>query len=552
MTASAVNAVAAEDRLTATRFIRPFRTITHADIGEAGGKNASLGEMYRSLTPLGVLVPNGFAITADAYRYVLTSANAWALLHEALDGLDANDVADLQRRANLAYDAVAKTSLPEDLAGQIVGAYRELAEQYGTELSVAVRSSATAEDLPTASFAGQHVSYLNVRGERMLLEAYKGCLASLFLERAIHYRVDRGFDHFKVALSVGVMKLVRSDRACSGVAFTLDTDTGFRDVVLITGSYGLGENIVQGNVDPDEFYVHKTTFQQGHRAVLRRRIGSKALTMELGDAGDLASATRNRDTSSSDRRRYCLADTEVFTIADACLKVEHRYGELAGYPVPMDVEWAKDGLDGRIYLVQARPETVASRQSGHHIEEYALQTAATPVAVGRAVGSSVAAGRVHLVAGQTGMETFCAGDVLVAETTTPDWEPIMKIASAIVTDRGGRTCHAAIVARELGIPAVVGCGSASRRLAELGDVTVSCADGENGRVYAGRLAFEKRITDVGELPHPPVPIMLTLGDPDALLRAVSCRMTASGSCALSSSSPTRSAFTRSHCCTRNV
>jgi len=502
------------DRLEARRFIRPFRTISNGDVAEVGGKNASLGEMYQALTPLGILIPNGFAVTAEAYRYVLTSSGAWKLLHEALDGLDPSGVADLARRARAAHDAVANAALPEDLAAEILGAYRELIEQYGDALSLAVRSSATAEDLPTASFAGQHESYLNVRGEQMLLEAYRSCIASLFLERAIHYRIDRGFDHFKVALSVGVMKMVRSDLACSGVAFTLDTDTGFRDVVLITGSYGLGENIVQGTVDPDEFYVHKPTFEAGYRAVLQRHLGSKAFTLGYGDGSGLASTTVNRQTPPADQARACLTDAEVLAVADACIKVERHYSELAGHPMPMDVEWAKDGGDGRIYLVQSRPETVASQRSAQVIDEYHLETAAPALVTGRAVGTSIAAGRVRVVGSPSEFPAFQPGDVLVAETTTPDWEPVMKIASAIVTDRGGRTCHAAIVARELGKTAVVGCVSATKKLATGTDVTVSCAHGEEGSVYAGRLAFEKREIDVGALPKPPVKIMLTLGDPE--------------------------------------
>ncbi len=505
----------AEDRLTQRRFIRPFRTIGNADVAVAGGKNASLGEMYRTLTPAGVPVPNGFAVTAEGYRHVLAEANLLAPLHDALDRLDVKDLRDFAARAARAHDLVNSAPLPNDLRAEICAAYRELEAQYGDSVSVAVRSSATAEDLPTASFAGQHESYLNVRGEAMVLGAYRRCLASLFMERAIHYRIDQGFDHFRVALSVGVMKMVRSDLACSGVAFTLDTETGFRDVVFVTAAYGLGENIVQGNVDPDEFYVHKPTFEAGYRSVLRRSLGSKTMKLILAQGADLQAMTQNVETSPQERDHFCLSDAEVLTLADYCIKVEQHYSALAGHPVPMDVEWAKDGTDQGIYLVQARPETVASRQATQVINEYRLETDQPPLVIGRAVGAGVATGPVRIVRSTDGLELFRAGEILVAETTTPDWEPVMKSAAAIVTDRGGRTCHAAIVARELGIPAVVGTGTATKVLAGTADATVSCAQGEEGRVYAGRVPFERQPIDVGELPQAPVKVMLTLGDPDS-------------------------------------
>lgn len=506
---------AAEDRLRQTRFIRPFRTISNADVAIVGGKNASLGELYRELTPLGARVPNGFAVTAEAYREVLTHAGAWRALHEVLDGIDPANLADFAARAERAHEIVTHAPLPDALAGEILEAYRALQGQYGVGVSLAVRSSATAEDLPTASFAGQHESFLNVRGNAMLLEAYRQCLASLFMERAIHYRIDRGFDHFKVALSVGVMKMVRSDLASSGVAFTLDTETGFRDVVFVTGSYGLGENVVQGNVDPDEFYVHKPTFEAGYRAVLRRRIGAKAVKLVFAEANDLRETTRNVETPLADRQKACLCDAEILELAGTCVEVEKHYGQLAGHSVPMDVEWAKDGDDGLIYLVQARPETAASQRQGNVIEEYRLAANEKPLTTGRAVGGTIAAGPVRVVRNKEELSSFKPGEVLVAETTTPDWEPVMKIASAIVTDRGGRTCHAAIVARELGIPAVVGTGNATALLASVAEATVSCAHGEEGRVYAGRIPFECKEIDVGALPKPPVAVMLTLGDPES-------------------------------------
>jgi pyruvate, water dikinase len=502
------------DCLPDLRFVRPFRSIRNADVALVGGKNASLGEMYATLAGAGVLVPNGFAVTADAYREIVSAAGLWPHLHELLDGLDGADMKQLAARAQRAHAAVAAAPLPEGIAEQILAGYRALQTQYGPELSVAVRSSATAEDLPTASFAGQHESFLNVRGEEQVLLAYRRCLASLFLERAIHYRLDQGFDHFKVALSVGIMKMVRSDLAASGVAFTLDTESGFRDVVFLTGSYGLGENVVQGTVDPDEFFVFKPAFEAGFRRVLRRRIGAKAVKLVLTASTGVGTSTANVATPDDDRRRACIDDGDALELAGSCIAIERHYGEIAGRPVPMDVEWAKDGIDGRLYIVQARPETAASQQSELTIEEYAVHPSAPPLVTGRAVGAKIASGKVCAVANEGDLQRFAPGDVLVAQTTTPDWEPVMKTAAAIVTDRGGRTCHAAIVARELGIPAVVGTGNATALLAAGAEITVSCAQGETGRVYAGRVPFDVERVDVSDLPKPPVEIMLTLADPD--------------------------------------
>ncbi|HZO94164.1 MAG TPA: phosphoenolpyruvate synthase [Candidatus Baltobacteraceae bacterium] len=497
------------DALSERRFIRPFRTIANADVAIVGGKNASLGEMYRDLAASGVRVPNGFAVTADAYRFVLDAAGAWQRLHAILDGLDAADVADLGDRAARAHALVVALPVPEALRGEIVAAYAELCAQYGPGVSVAVRSSATAEDLPSASFAGQHETFLNVRGEANVLEAYRRCLASLFLERAIHYRVDNGFDHFKVALSVGVMKMVRSDLAASGVAFTIDTETGFPDVVLITGSYGLGESVVQGSVDPDEFMVHKPTYEQGFRAVLSRRLGEKQSKLVYGGDDTLEAATRNVPTPPGDRGLPCLRDEDVLELAGACIAIERHYG------VPMDVEWAKDGVDGSIFIVQARPETGAAQRRAVRAVTYRIAAPPAPLVTGRAVGTAVAAGSVRVVRDAAGLAAFRAGQILVAPTTTPDWEPVMKIASAIVTDRGGRTCHAAIVARELGIPAVVGAGNATAKLHDGDDATVSCAEGDVGRVYPGRIPYERTELDAATIPRPPVKITLILADPDA-------------------------------------
>ncbi len=494
-------------------YIRWFEELTIDDVPLVGGKNASLGEMYQELTPKGILVPNGFAITADAYRDMLTEASAWEALHEALDGLDPDDVADLARRGARARAIVYGAPLPSALREEIVAAWRRMVEEYGEEVSVAVRSSATAEDLPTASFAGQQETYLNVQGEEHLLDAVKRCFASLFTDRAIHYRIDNGFDHFKVALSVGVQKMVRSDLAASGVMFSLDTETGFRDVVFITGAYGLGENVVQGAVEPDEFYVHKPTFEQGHRAVLRRSLGSKKIKMVYATGGT-RQTTRNVPVPEADRLRFCIDDEDVLKLAEYAILVEKHYSEKAGEPRPMDMEWAKDGIDGRLYMVQARPETVESRKKGTILEQYHLKEEGEVLARGYAIGTRIAAGHARYIRDVAHLHEFVPGEVLVADATTPDWEPVMKQAAAIVTNRGGRTCHAAIVARELGIPAVVGCDNATETIPDGEMVTVSCAGGDEGRVYRGKLEWEVIETDLSDLPRPKTKIMINLGNPD--------------------------------------
>src|SRR6185437_4723253 len=469
-----------------SRFIRLFEEISAADVALVGGKTASLGEMYRSLRPRGVSVPNGFAITAEAYRHVLTQAQAWEKLHTALDGAKVDDLEDLARRAGLAREIVYAAGLPEDLKKEILAAYRALQREYGPELSVAVRSSATAEDLPTASFAGQQESFLNVKGEEALLNACRHCFASLFTDRAIHYRVDVGFDHFKVALSIAVMKMVRADLASSGVIFTLDTESGFRDVVLITGSYGLGENIVQGVVEPDEVMVFKPTLFTGHRAVLRRSLGSKKIKMVYAESGT-RETTCNVETSAAERERFCLTDAEAVSLASQALEIERHYSARAGAPQPMDIQWAKDGLDQRLYIVQARPVTGIAQKRGAVMEEYVLGEKDRVLVSGRAVGERIAAGPVRLIASSAQAGEFQCGEVLVTDGTTPDWEPIMRRAAAIITNRGGRTCHAAIVAREFGIPAVVGTEDGTRRLSQGQQVTVCCAEGEVGNVYDGKL-----------------------------------------------------------------
>jgi len=497
----------------AVNYIRWFDELTIDDIPLVGGKNASLGEMYRELTPQGVKIPNGFAISADAYRFILDQAGAWNALHEALDPLDANDVDDLARRGARAREIVYGATLPDILREQILAAFHALKNQYPNEISVAVRSSATAEDLPNASFAGQQDTYLNIESDEQLLDACRRCFASLFTDRAIHYRIDQGFEHFKVALSIGIMKMVRSDLAASGVIFSLDTETGFRDVVFITGAYGLGENVVQGAVAPDEFYVHKPTFEQGHRAVLRRTLGLKKIKMEYAH-GRTREATRNVPTPKEDRQRFCISDTDVLTLADYAIKIEKHYSTRAGHNKPMDMEWAKDGVDGELYMVQARPETVESQLSGTTLEIFHLKESGKIVTSGNAVGTRIASGHARLIRDPSQLDTFQPGEVLIADTTTPDWEPVMKVAAAIVTNRGGRTCHAAIIARELGIPAVVGCETATEAIIDATAVTVDCSQGNRGRIYAGELAFEKEITDLGELSRPTTKIMLNLGNPD--------------------------------------
>ncbi len=493
------------------RYIRFFSQIGIEDIPRVGGKNASLGEMYRELKSAGVLVPNGFAITAEAYRTVLDAAGAWSGLKDVLGDLDPKNVEDLGKRAALARDIVQSAVLPSALVDEIRTAYQRLTAEYGSSLSLAVRSSATAEDLPTASFAGQHESYLNITGEAALLDAVRHCFASLFTERAIRYRIDNGFDHFKVYNSVGVMKMVRSDLAASGVIFTIDTETGFQDVVFLTGSYGLGENVVQGTVDPDEFYVFKPLYRAGKRVVLKRSLGGKEMRMVYGSGGK---ATRNLPTAVAERERFCLSDAEVLDLAGQALAIEAHYSAKAGVPRPMDIEWAKDGVDGKLYIVQARAETVASRKNRNELEEYRLQEHGTVVVSGRAVGTKIVTGRARVIAQPSDLDHFVPGEILVADTTSPDWGTVMQAATAIVTNRGGRTCHAAIVAREHGIPAVVGTEDGTRKIATGDALTIACSEGEVGKVYQGTLPFNVERTDLKALGRPVTEIMLNVGDPD--------------------------------------
>ena len=496
-------------------FIKFFSQVGIDDIDTVGGKNASLGEMFQALTPQGIPVPNGFAITAQAYKTHLTENNIWAPLHEIIDGLNENDMVDLANRGNQARTLIFNAPFSEQLESEILQAYRILKEGFSTEISLAIRSSATAEDLPTASFAGQQDTYLNVEGEHALLNACKRCFASLFTDRAIHYRIDHGFDHFSVGLSIGVQKMVRSDLGASGVMFSLDTETGFEDAAFITGAYGLGENVVQGAVDPDEFYVHKPTFELGYRSILKRHLGSKKIKMVYA-SDTTKSPVVNISTPIKDQAKFCLSDEEVLTLADYNIRIEKYYSEHAGYHKPMDMEWAKDGLDGKLYIVQARPETVTSQASRTTLQTFEIEVPdATEVLIsGRSVGQKIAQGQAHVIEHVNDIDQFQPGEILVSDITTPDWEPIMKLASAIITNRGGRTCHAAIIARELGIPAIVGCGKATEALQDNPYVTASCAEGETGNVYHGKIPYRIVETDLSQLETPKTEMMINLGNPD--------------------------------------
>ena len=498
--------------------IKFFNEIGIEDVAEVGGKNASLGEMYQNLTSEGVRVPNGFAVTSSAYIYLLDANDAWKKLHAELDTLDVTSVDALQSAGKNCRDIVYNCEIPDDLKNDILTAYEKLKEEYGDKLSVAVRSSATAEDSPEASFAGQNDTYLNITNADALLDAYKRCLASNFTDRSIHYKYDNGFDYLKVYLSVVVMKMVRSDKASSGVMFSLDTETGFKDVVFINAALGLGENVVQGTVNPDAFYVHKPTFNKGFKTVLKRSLGSKEKKMIFTDTINLDNIaveyTKNIPTTKQEQSHFCITDDDVMVLAEYAIKVENHYSQKAGFHKPMDMEWAKDGEDGQLYMVQARPETVESQKHGNILEVYQMKETGKVLVSGQAIGTKIGQGKVHYIKGVEELDTFKAGEVLVADTTNPDWEPIMKIASAIITNKGGRTCHAAILSRELGIPAVVGCDNATEVLADADKVTVSCAEGEEGHIYEGILDFEIQKTDLSNLPKTKTQIMMNLGNPD--------------------------------------
>ena len=498
--------------------IKWFKEIGIEDVAEVGGKNASLGEMYQNLTAENVRVPNGFAVTSSAYIYMLDANNAWDKLHALLDDIDVNNIDELQKKGKQCREIIQNCTIPDDLKSEILASYGELKKEYGENLSLAVRSSATAEDSPEASFAGQNDTYLNISSEEELLDAYKRCLASNFTDRSIHYKHDNNFDYLKVYLSVVVMKMVRSDIGASGVMFSLDTETGFKDVVFINAALGLGENVVQGTINPDAFYVHKPTFNKGFRSILKRSLGSKEKKMIFTDTINLDNIaveyTKNIDTTPEEQNHFCLTDDDVMVLADYAIKVEKHYSQKAGFHKPMDMEWAKDGVDGHLYMVQARPETVESQKKGTILETYHLKETGKVLVTGQAIGTKIGQGKAHYIKDVSELDTFKAGEVLVADTTNPDWEPVMKIAAAIITNKGGRTCHAAILSRELGIPAVVGCDNATDVLADADDVTVSCAEGQEGHVYEGLLKFEIEKTDLNNLPKTKTQIMMNLGNPD--------------------------------------
>ena len=485
-----------------------FDQIGMNDVSRVGGKNASLGEMVARLAPKGVRIPGGFAVTATAYRLFLRRAGLEEKVRQLLRELDAETMENLSAVGRKIRRAIRGADLPGELTEVIRLAYRQLEEEYGEEADVAVRSSATAEDLPEASFAGQQETYLNIRGEEELLEAVRRCFASLFTNRAISYRHDQGFDHLEVALSVGVQKMVRSDKGCAGVIFTLDTETGFPDVVLINAAWGLGENVVAGAVNPDEYYVFKPTLRKGYRPIIGKNPGSKEKKVIYAEEGGKGT-TREVSVSNEDRRRFCLEDEEILELARQACTIEEHYGR------PMDIEWAKDGETGDLYIVQARPETVQSVREKSRLETYRLKEKSEEIlARGKSVGAKIGAGRALVIKAAHEIDRFEKGCVLVTDMTDPDWEPVMKKAAAIVTNRGGRTCHAAIVSRELGIPCVIGTGEGTAKIPDGEEVTVSCAEGETGLVYAGKLEFEVQETDLSGVERPRTAIMMNLGNPE--------------------------------------
>jgi len=510
-----------------------FEEVGIVDIPLVGGKNASLGEMIQELTSKGISVPTGFATTAYAYRYFIKGAGLEEKLRQIFSDLDVEDVHNLRERGKQARALILDTPFPADLQAAIASAYQKLCERYGynnelcdrfegeakeqcdresQDVDVAVRSSATAEDLPDASFAGQQETYLNVHGVRSVLEACHQCFASIFTDRAISYRTIKNFDHFEVALSVGVQKMVRSDLAASGVMFSIDTETGFKNAALVTAAYGLGENVVQGAVNPDEYFVFKPTLIEGFRPILEKRLGTKEIKM-IYDVGG-TKLTKNVSVAQSERVKFALSDDEILTLGKWACIIEDHYSAVRGTYTPMDIEWAKDGLTGGLYIVQARPETVQSQKSGSVLRNFKLNGTGDIITTGRAVGEMIGQGKARVILDVHNLDQFKAGEVLVTNKTDPDWEPIMKKASAIVTNQGGRTCHAAIIAREMGIPAIVGCGNATGLLKTGQEVTVSCSEGEEGRIYAGLVPFEIQETQLDNLPQIKTKILMNVGNPE--------------------------------------
>ena len=493
-------------------FIKWFREIGIGDVPTVGGKTASLGEMFRELTPKGVKVPDGFAITAQAYREFLREGELEGTIDSLLGGLDTRNVDALHNCGSKIREAILSAQFPFDLESQIRAAYDQLQKIGNASAGVAVRSSATAEDLPDASFAGQQETYLNVRGHHGLIDACRRCFASLFTDRAISYRVDKGFDHRKVALSICVQRMVRSDLGASGVMFTIDTETGFRNAVLINAAYGLGENVVQGSVNPDEYYVFKPTLKNGCRPILQKTIGNKEFKLIYDVGGE--KMVKNVPVSLGDRNRFAISDDDILTLARWACVIEDHYSAVKGKPTPMDTEWAKDGQTGELFIVQARPETVESRRDREMLEIFELKERGRVLVNGRSVGSRIAAGPVHVIKSAHNLREFQEGEVLVTDKTDPDWEPIMKKAAAIVTNRGGRTCHAAIVSRELGVPAIVGTEHGTELLRNGQTVTVCCAEGDIGSVYEGKLPFEVKRTNLKDLPRPRTRVMMNVANPE--------------------------------------
>jgi pyruvate,water dikinase len=488
------------------RYIMGLHEVQMSDVNQVGGKNASLGEMIKNLTKSGkVKVPGGFATTADAYREFLAHEGLADKINEVLNRLDVSDVKELVKVGSKIRNWVMNTPFPPEFEKSIDEAFENLEAEYGKDVSWAVRSSATAEDLPDASFAGQQETVLNVKGIKDIKKYILEVFASLFNDRAIAYRVHQGFDHSQVALSAGIQKMVRSDIGASGVMFTLDTESGFKDVVFITGNYGLGEMVVQGGVNPDEFYVHKQSYEAGYHAIINRTLGSKKQKMIYASKGE--SPVEVVDVPENEQQKFCLNDAQIHELAKQALEIEKHYKR------PMDIEWALDGLDGNIYIVQARPETVQSRK-GKTIDRYTLKKRGEVITVGRSIGALIGSGKAKLIANLDEMDKIQEGDVLVTDMTDPDWEPIMKKASAIVTNRGGRTCHAAIIAREMGVPAVVGCGDATDKIADGAPVTVSCAEGDIGYIYKEELEYKCDSIEINSMPEIPVKIMMNVGNPE--------------------------------------
>ncbi len=518
-----------------------FEEVGIKDIPLVGGKNASLGEMIQELTPKGIEVPTGFATTAYAYRYFIKKAGLEEKLRKIFADLDVENLDNLQQKGKQARSLILNTPFPDELRDAISNAYFKLCERYGPinlwckdvdpenqekhkeiscDMDVAVRSSATAEDLPDASFAGQQETYLNIHGVKNVIESCHKCFASIFTDRAISYRTIKGFDHFDIALSVGVQKMVRSDLAASGVMFSIDTETGFKNAALITSAYGLGENVVQGAVNPDEFLVFKATLKEGYRPIIEKRLGSKEIKMVYDLGG--GKQTKNIPVLQSERSQYSISDDEILTLGKWACIIEEHYSQVRGTYTPMDIEWAKDGQTGKLFIVQARPETVQSQKSGNVLRTYKLKSSEKDttklLVTGRAVGEAIGQGKAHVILDVHQLDLFRPGEVLVTKRTDPDWEPIMKKAAAIVTDQGGRTCHAAIIARELGIPAIVGCNNATEMLNQEEEITVSCAEGEEGKVYQGKIPFEIEEIKIDKLPKLRTKIMMNLGNPEEAFR----------------------------------